>query len=161
MHRPGGRDVVHGPGVDVEAGAPELLHVGLVEQGRDLEIDAVRNDLLGLGDHRVGGGRRLSLLLLEAHEPACGEVGAQLLHGRDHVRVEADDGRLLRREADGLQDAAQLRDDLGPVTIKANVYALYPHFRADGWLYFVVRDMDAQLEYIVASDVAVRLASQQ
>lgn len=43
---------------------------------------------------------------------------------------------------------------------KANVYALYPHFRADGWLYFIVRDMDANLEYVVASDAALRLAQQ-
>lgn len=40
---------------------------------------------------------------------------------------------------------------------KAGQYALYPHFRADGWLYFLVRDMRARTEYIVASDAAIRL----
>lgn len=42
---------------------------------------------------------------------------------------------------------------------KRNVFALYPHFRADGWLYFVVRDMDAAEEYVVASDVALRMSA--
>ncbi len=40
--------------------------------------------------------------------------------------------------------------------MKAGQYALYPHFRADGWLYFLVRDMNAQKEYFVASDIALR-----
>lgn len=35
--------------------------------------------------------------------------------------------------------------------------ALYPHFRADGWLYFLVRD--GNKETLVGSDVAVRLGS--
>jgi hypothetical protein len=42
-------------------------------------------------------------------------------------------------------------------TTKAGQFALYPHFRADGWLYFLVRDMRANQEYIVASDAALRL----
>jgi len=41
-------------------------------------------------------------------------------------------------------------------TSKAGQYALYPHFRADGWLYFIVRDMNAQKEYVIASDAAIR-----
>lgn len=41
---------------------------------------------------------------------------------------------------------------------RAGVFALYPHFRADGWLYFVVRDMNTRQEYVVASDVAIRMA---
>jgi hypothetical protein len=36
--------------------------------------------------------------------------------------------------------------------------ALYPHFRADGWLYFLVRD-SASKETLVASDVALQLGS--
>jgi hypothetical protein len=43
------------------------------------------------------------------------------------------------------------------------VLALFPHFRADGWLYFTVRDRNAKLgdnptDYIVASDAALWLA---
>jgi hypothetical protein len=34
-------------------------------------------------------------------------------------------------------------------------YALYPHFRSDGWIYFVVRDTNSSKEYIVASDAAL------
>ena len=36
-------------------------------------------------------------------------------------------------------------------------YALYPHFRSDGWLYFLVRDVNAAgAEHLVASDLALR-----
>lgn len=35
-------------------------------------------------------------------------------------------------------------------------FALYPHFRSDGWLYFLVRDANAKKEYVVASDFALR-----
>ncbi|MEO8182240.1 MAG: hypothetical protein ABI895_25675, partial [Deltaproteobacteria bacterium] len=35
-------------------------------------------------------------------------------------------------------------------------YALYPHFRSDGWLYFVVRTLDRE-EYFAATDAAVLL----
>lgn len=40
-------------------------------------------------------------------------------------------------------------------------YALYPHFRSDGWMYFIVRDLNSgSIEYIVASDAALVLESQ-
>jgi len=35
-------------------------------------------------------------------------------------------------------------------------YALYPHFRSDGWLYFLVRDTNSGVEHLVASDIALR-----
>jgi hypothetical protein len=35
-------------------------------------------------------------------------------------------------------------------------YALFPHFRSDGWLYFVVRTVGRQ-EYFAATDAAVLL----
>jgi hypothetical protein len=43
----------------------------------------------------------------------------------------------------------------------AGVHALYPHFRADGWLYFLVRDARGaqRHEYILASDAALKLAA--
>jgi hypothetical protein len=34
-------------------------------------------------------------------------------------------------------------------------YALYPHFRADGWIYAQVRDAVAHHEYTIASDAAL------
>ena len=37
-------------------------------------------------------------------------------------------------------------------------YALYPHFRADGWIYFIVRFPGQSKEYTVASDAALLLA---
>jgi hypothetical protein len=43
--------------------------------------------------------------------------------------------------------------------MKANQYALYPHFRADGWLYFLVRDIGAGVEYVGATDAAIRIAA--
>ena len=43
-------------------------------------------------------------------------------------------------------------------TMKPGQYALYPHFRSDGWIYFLVRDRNAGgTEYIVASDAALSL----
>ncbi len=39
----------------------------------------------------------------------------------------------------------------------AGQYALYPHFRADGWLYFLVRDTVTHTEYLAASDAALRM----
>jgi len=42
--------------------------------------------------------------------------------------------------------------------MKPGQFALYPHFRADGWLYFVVRDNNTDgKEYLVATDAAIRL----
>jgi hypothetical protein len=41
----------------------------------------------------------------------------------------------------------------------AGQYATYPHFRADGWLYFIVRDTNAGNESLLASDVALRMAT--
>ena len=37
---------------------------------------------------------------------------------------------------------------------KANQYAFAPHFRADGWIYFVVRTLEGN-EYFAASDAAL------
>lgn len=35
-------------------------------------------------------------------------------------------------------------------------YALFPHFRSDGWIYFIVRDnAGVDMEYVVASDAAI------
>jgi hypothetical protein len=45
-------------------------------------------------------------------------------------------------------------------TVKAGQFALYPHFRGDGWLYFIVRDMNADTEFAVASDAALRIMAQ-
>jgi hypothetical protein len=38
----------------------------------------------------------------------------------------------------------------------ARQYAFAPHFRADGWIYFIVRDMNSPTETLVASDAALR-----
>jgi hypothetical protein len=50
-----------------------------------------------------------------------------------------------------------------PVTnMPAGAFALYPHFRSDGWLYFLVRDTnpadpEPNVEYAAASDLALRV----
>lgn len=36
-------------------------------------------------------------------------------------------------------------------------FAVFPHFRSDGWLYVLVRDSNTSKEYIVASDIAIRM----
>jgi hypothetical protein len=40
--------------------------------------------------------------------------------------------------------------------VKAGQYAIYPHFRADGWIYFIVRTTDLH-EYFAATDAALRV----
>lgn len=42
-------------------------------------------------------------------------------------------------------------------TMNSGEYALFPHFRSDGWIYFIVRSVNYSGEYIVASDAALRL----
>lgn len=39
-------------------------------------------------------------------------------------------------------------------------YALFPHFRSDGWIYFIVRTVNSNNEHIVASDAALVVESQ-
>ena len=39
--------------------------------------------------------------------------------------------------------------------MKPGQYALFPHFRSDGWFYFTVRDSSSNKEYAVASDAAL------
>ena len=41
--------------------------------------------------------------------------------------------------------------------MKAGQHALYPHWRADGWLYFLVRDGNTNKETLVASDAALHV----
>ena len=43
--------------------------------------------------------------------------------------------------------------------VGAGQYALFPHFRSDGWIYFVVRTLDGQ-EYFAASDAALVAAGE-
>ncbi len=42
-------------------------------------------------------------------------------------------------------------------TMKAGQYALFPHFRSDGWIYFQVRDHNTDKEYVLGSDAALTL----
>jgi len=39
--------------------------------------------------------------------------------------------------------------------MKPGQYAIYPHWRSDGWIYFLVRDKNTNKEYAVASDAAL------
>jgi hypothetical protein len=39
--------------------------------------------------------------------------------------------------------------------MKPGQYALFPHWRSDGWFYFLVRDKNTTKEYVVASDAAL------
>ena len=42
----------------------------------------------------------------------------------------------------------------------AGQYALYPHFRSDGWIYFLVRDNNTHKEYVAATDAAIKMAAE-
>jgi hypothetical protein len=44
--------------------------------------------------------------------------------------------------------------------VRSKQLALFPHFRADGWIYFLVKDTNTGTETLMASDAAVRLAAQ-
>ncbi|MBX3230728.1 MAG: hypothetical protein KIT84_00815 [Labilithrix sp.] len=44
--------------------------------------------------------------------------------------------------------------------MKDRQYAFAPHFRADGWIYWDVRDMAAGTETLVASDAAIRMMAE-
>jgi hypothetical protein len=40
--------------------------------------------------------------------------------------------------------------------VPAGMYALFPHFRSDGWIYFIVKRVPASgSEVVVASDAAL------
>ena len=66
-------------------------------------------------------------------------------------------------EADGRANVYILELATGEVTqitnMGTNQYALFPHFRSDGWIYFVVRTGEAEAEHVVASDAAIVLSS--
>jgi len=40
--------------------------------------------------------------------------------------------------------------------MKPGQFAIFPHYRSDGWLYFLVRDANTKKEYAVASDHAIK-----
>ena len=42
-------------------------------------------------------------------------------------------------------------------TMHAGQMALYPHFRSDGWIYFLARDLTTNKEYVVGSNAALTL----
>jgi len=44
--------------------------------------------------------------------------------------------------------------------VKPGQYALYPHFRADGWIYFLVRTADQNGEVVAATDAALVVGGQ-
>lgn len=53
-----------------------------------------------------------------------------------------------------------LNGDVTRITnMHAGQYALFPHFRSDGWIYFMVRTLGEGTEHIVASDAALRIES--
>jgi hypothetical protein len=43
---------------------------------------------------------------------------------------------------------------------KPGQYALYPHFRSDGWIYFMVRVSGSNIEYVAASDAQLVAAGE-
>lgn len=52
-------------------------------------------------------------------------------------------------------DDLKTGDKIRVTNMAAGQHALYPHFRADGWLYFLVRDGNTGKETLVASDVSL------
>jgi hypothetical protein len=65
--------------------------------------------------------------------------------------------RYLQLGASNLYLVDLLDGSVRPITdMDAGQYALFPHFRSDGWIYFVVRTLDGG-EYFAASDAALLL----
>jgi hypothetical protein len=64
-------------------------------------------------------------------------------------------------EADATANIKVISLATGAVTqitkMKPGQRALFPHFRSDGWIYFLVRDSNSGKEYAMASDAALRL----
>lgn len=44
--------------------------------------------------------------------------------------------------------------------MKKGQYGLYAHFRSDNWMYFLVRDYEKGKDYVVASDVILRIGAE-
>ncbi|HWO12385.1 MAG TPA: hypothetical protein VNN80_22970, partial [Polyangiaceae bacterium] len=65
--------------------------------------------------------------------------------------------RYLELGASDLYLVDLLDGSTRPITsMGAGEYALFPHFRSDGWIYFVVRTLDGR-EYFAATDAALLL----
>jgi hypothetical protein len=45
------------------------------------------------------------------------------------------------------------------VRTQADQFALFPHFRSDGWIYFLLYDRNSRQRYLIASDAAIKLAN--
>jgi hypothetical protein len=73
-------------------------------------------------------------------------------------RTEPSEAGLPEKSANIMLADLTTGEQIRITKMKAGQYALYPHFRADGWLYFLVRDMNTRTEFVVASDAAVRMA---
>ncbi len=88
-----------------------------------------------------------------------------------HHYTDKDDAKNLRMEPTDpkftelvsnsaniwVQDLKNPKQKLRLTKMGKGQFALYPHFRADGWLYFLVRDINTQKDYVVASDAAIRM----
>ena len=83
-----------------------------------------------------------------AQEPTA-EMLAALAGGTDSI-LQQDSANIIVVD---LLTGARTR----VTTMQAGQYALFPHFRSDGWFYFLVRDSNTDKEYAVASDVALGL----
>jgi hypothetical protein len=72
--------------------------------------------------------------------------------------ANAQDPGFARYKADGSSNLVLVDLRTGTstriTTMQAGQYALFPYFRSDGWIYFVVRTIDGD-EYYAASDAAL------
>jgi hypothetical protein len=76
----------------------------------------------------------------------------------DELRADPDPDYATKGSADiwvsdFVEGKAKRAVKMGP-----GQYALYPHFRSDGWLYFLVVDRNTSKYYAVASDWAIKQA---
>lgn len=74
-----------------------------------------------------------------------------------HQYVDPTEGTGLPEQSSNIVLADLKTGEVVRLTsMKDRQYAFAPHFRADGWIYFIVRDMNSSTETVVASDAALR-----
>jgi hypothetical protein len=74
-----------------------------------------------------------------------------------YVDSSANPGHLPERSSNIFIVDLQTGKTTQVTKMKAGQHALYPHWRADGWLYFLVRDGNNDKETLVASDAALHI----
>ena len=143
------------------------ISYGGIQAVKGIDLTLAPGELVALiGSNGAGKTTTLKALAGLLH-PASGTIhyaGKSLHNIPAHLRVR--NGLALIPEGRGvfahlsveenLRMGAYVRRDAAEITADlARMYALFPHFRSDGWIYADIRDTNTSHEYMVASDAAL------